>query len=531
MNTGIPHATSAAQASYAPSLYNEDLAPTPVAKRTWSTWSYTALWLGMVSSAFAFAFLGTFIALGMSAAQALTVVLVGAVVQTLLMSLTGRVGAKHGLPFAVWARTAFGQKGANLPAILRGLIAVGWFGVQSYLGSTAVNLMISTAVPAWKDFADPYILGAPANLFISMILFWGASFFALRNGMDTVRRLQQWSGPLVFLALVPPFIWAINAAGGLGPIFTGPSSFDSTGSFLLMGLLPGVALFISGSWATMVLNYPDLTRFAKSNRKQFLGTVIGLPIGSVVFYGMSAVIVSGTQVATGKVLWNPSDILAEIGNPFMSFVGALIIAIATMATNIAANLVSPSYDFTNALPKIFTFKRAGVFSIILAFLYLPWLIMDTPAFAAIMNNIGAIAGPATGILLADYYLLRRQRVDIDALYTHGSVYRPYNWWNIGALLLATGFIILSQFIPAIAGVYQYAPLVGIVLGMLLCLAFAPLARATGYADMYEPSGELGVENAALATEDAARAARSELDLDLELTTEVQPDGSRSSDLD
>lgn len=522
MNAGT---TPTGHPGYAPTLYNEDLAPTPVSQRTWGTWSYTALWLGMVSSAFAFAFLGTFIALGMSAAQALMVVLIGAVVQTLLMSLTGRVGAKHGLPFAVWARTAFGQKGANLPAVLRGLIAVGWFGVQSYLGSTAVNLMISTVIPPFKDLTQPVILGAPLNLLISMVLFWGASFLCLRDGIESIRRLQQWAGPLVFIALIPPFIWAVVSAGGFGPIFSGPSRFESMGAFLLMGLLPGVALFISGSWATMVLNYPDLTRFAQSNRKQFMGTLLGLPLGSLVFYGMSAVIVSGTQVVTGKTLWNPADILAEINNPIMSFVGAGVIAIATMSTNVAANLVSPAYDFTNALPKIFTFKRAGAFAIIAGFAYMPWLIMDSPAFTTIMNYIGAIAGPATGILLADYYLIRRQRIDIDALYTPGQRYHAYNWWNIGALVIATTFIIVSQMIPGLGFFYAYAPLLGILLGMALCLAFAPLARRNGLADMYEPVGDLGIEQVdAASVSDAADAIETDAasEIDARLAAERTP---------
>lgn len=447
----------------------------------------------MVGSAFAFAFLGTFIAMGMSATQALSVVLIGAVVQTLLMSLTGRVGARHGIPFAVWARTAFGQKGANFPAVLRGLIAVGWFGVQSYLGATAVNLMVATVVPAWKGLTNPVILGAPTNLFISMVLYWAVSFIALRDGIDTIRRFQQWAGPLVFLVLIPPFIWAIVQAGGLGPIFSGPSTYAGTPDFLIHGLMPGVALFISGSWATMVLNYPDLTRFARSNRKQFKGTLIGLPLGSLVFYGMSAVIVSGTQVASGKTLWNPSDILAEIGNPVLSFVGALVIALATMSTNVAANLVSPAYDFTNALPKVLTFKRAGAIAIILGFVYMPWLIMDTPAFTAIMNNIGAIAGPATGILLADYYLIRRERIDVRSLYTPGLRYRSVNWWNVAALVIATTVLISGQFIPGLMFLYEYAPLLGIVMGGGLCLAFAPVARRHGYREMYEPVGDPGTE--------------------------------------
>jgi len=356
--------------------------------------------------------------------------------------------------------------------------------------------MFGTFLPFWNGWTEPTLLGAPANLFVSMIVFWSASYLIFRNGMESVRKFQQWAGPAVFIVLVPPCIWAITSAGGLGPIFSGPSIYSTTWGFLVAGFLPGVALFLSGSWMTLVLNYPDLTRFARSNRKQSIGTLIGLPLGSLLFYGMSAIIVSGTQVVTGKALWNPADILAVVDNPFLSFFGGLVICVATMSTNVAANLVSPSYDFTNAFPRILNFKRAAVSSMIVGFLYMPWLLLGTPAFTAIMNNIGAIIGPAIGILIADYYFIRRQRIDIPALYTKGSRYwglGGYNWVNVAVLLIGTVLIASGQFIPSLSFLFEYSAFVGIAIGMALCLGLAPLARRLGLAEMYEPVGEQGSE--------------------------------------
>lgn len=486
-----------------PRLVNADLLPTPVGERRWTSWNFAALWMGMIHSAFGFAVIGGMIATGMSAWQALAVVFVANMIQMGLMALTGRVGSRHGIPFAVWARSVFGSFGANVPALLRGIVAIGWFGVQSFLGSTAINVLLGTSIHAWGSWNTVYA-GVAANLWASMIVYWAINFLLIRHGMETIRRFESWAGPMIFLVMLPLVVWALRQMHGLGPVFDHSSGFSSTSEFLAKGFLPGVALFISASWATMVLNLPDLTRFASSNRAQLKGLFFGLPLATLVFYGMAAVIVSGTQAATGKVIWNPADVLVAIHNPVIAIVGALAIAIATMSVNLAANIVSPAYDLTNLLPKVLTFKRAGTISILLGFVYMPWKLMQNPAtLFSILNNVGAVIAPATGILIADYYIVRRCHLDVPALYRKDSVYwahRGFNYWSLGVLVAATGFCVAGQFVAAISWAYDYASVFGIALGFGLYLLILPLARKSSISTAFEPVGDVGREYVTLANE-------------------------------
>ncbi|HSF26248.1 MAG TPA: NCS1 family nucleobase:cation symporter-1 [Actinomycetes bacterium] len=488
-----------------PLLINADLMPTPVSQRRWTSWNFAALWMGMIHSAFGFAVIGGMIATGMSAWQALGVVFVANMIQMGLMALTGRVGSRHGIPFAVWARSAFGSFGANIPALLRGVVAVGWFGVQSFLGSTAINVLLGTSLSFWKEW-DTVIAGVSANLWASMLVYWAINFLLIRHGMETIRRFESWAGPMIFVVMLPLVIWAFAQMDGLGPVFDHATGYSSTGEFMAKGFLPGVALFISASWATMVLNLPDLTRFARSNRSQVKGLFVGLPLATLVFYGMAAIIVSGTQAATGEVLWNPADVLVAIGNPVVAIVGAIAIAVATMSVNLAANIVSPAYDFTNLLPKLLTFKRAASISILLGFLYMPWKLMENPdTLFSVLNNVGAVIGPATGILIADYYIARGRRLDVAALYQRGSAYwahKGYNYWSIGVLVLGTGFCIMGQFVGAIGWAYDYASVFGPVLGFVLYLLVLPLARKSPIAEAFAPLGDTGEEYDNLASRTA-----------------------------
>lgn len=477
-----------------PGLSNPDLDPTPVHQRTWTAWSYAALWMGMIHSAFGFAVVGGMIATGMSAWQALLVVAVANAIQLGLMVFTGRIGARHGIPFAVWARSAFGPLGANVPALLRGFVAIGWFGVQSYLGATALNALLGTVFAGWKGM-DAQVLGVAVNLWLAMLLYWGISFTVIHHGMETVRRFETWAGPMVLLVMIPLTIWALVKGHGLGPVFDLKSKHPGF-SFVGTPLLTGVALFISASWATMVLNLPDLTRFARSNRAQVRGTLIGLPIATLLFYGMATIIVSGTEAATGKVLWNPADVLVAINIPVLTVIGALMITIATLSVNVAANLVSPAYDITNFLPRVFTFKRAAALSIVLAFAYMPWKLMESPnTLFQVLNNVSAVIGPAAGILIADYYLVRRRRLDVPDLYRMQGRYRAWRGFNLvglGALALGTVPCILGQLVGAIGWAFTYAFFVGFAIGFV---AYPLLVMVTGRrrAAEFEPSGDEGVE--------------------------------------
>jgi NCS1 family nucleobase:cation symporter-1 len=273
------------QPDWHPSLANDDLVPVPVEQRTWTWFSYAALWMGMIHNVVAFSIMGGMIAAGMSGWQALLAVLLGGLIQLGFLTITGRIGSRHGIPFAVWARSAFGVYGANIPALIRGGVAIAWGGVQIYLGATALNALLGAVFSGWTGLADNVVFGVGVDLWIAMISFWLLHYLVFRHGMETIRRFETWAGPLVIVVMIPLTIWAVTKAGGVGSVFTAESKFDGFNSFVFGagGLLAAIALYISGSWSTMILNYPDLTRFARSNRAQTIGTLIGLPVASILF--------------------------------------------------------------------------------------------------------------------------------------------------------------------------------------------------------------------------------------------------------
>ncbi len=482
-------------------LTNSDLIPVPVENRTWTWWSFSALWMGMVHNVFNFTWIGGLMSvMGMSVWEALSVAIAGNIIMTILIGLNGRVGSRHGIPFAVWSRSAFGVFGANIPAVTRGFVAIGWFSVQSYLGSTAINVLFEVTIPYWKEVGSTSLLGAPTNLMIAMIIYWMINIFVVKKGMDAVRRFENWAGPMVFIVLAFLLVWVIKGAGGLGPILHTPSKFKNMNEFILVSFIPMIALYISGSWATMVLNISDITRFARSNKEQFWGTMIGMPLASFVFYFMSAVIVSCGAAIFGKTLWNPADILLEINNPILSICGAILLAIATISVNIPANIVSPAYDLANLLPRVFNFKRGAIFSIILSFMFMPWIFMKNPeAFYGIINNAGALIGPATGIIMADFFIIRKQKLDVLEMFKVNGAYRYVKGFSpiaLGVLFLSTVTIFVGEFVPHVEWLYKYAWFVGLALGFVFYLAavYGVIKLKGKIPPEYEERGTIGAEN-------------------------------------
>lgn len=488
-----------------PLLTNADLAPTPTEQRRWTWWHFSALWMGMVHNIYNFTWIGGLVALGMSVEQALVIALVGNLIQTVVIGLNGRVGARHGIPFAVWARTAFGVFGANIPAVLRGLIAIGWFGIQSYLAATAINLLLTTAIPAWHHLDGHGWLGMSPAMWITMVVYWAINFLVTRHGMETVRRFESWAGPAIFVVMLGLLIWSVVHAGGTGHIISQHSRFHSTGDYLTKGFFPALALYISGSWAAMCLNIPDLTRFARSNRDQFWGTMIGLPLASLVYFGMVGIIVSATETVFGKAYWNPTDVISAINNPVFSIFGALLLALATLSVNIPANLVSPAYDLTNLFPKWMNFRRASYIAMVIAFVYMPWKLMQSPTtLYNVLDNIGVVIGPITGILIADYYLVRRQRIDVAELYRVTGRYRStkgFNLVGLGVLAAGVGLSLAGEETPGIHGLYQYSWFVGLAFGFVVYLGVTAAVcrlRASAPAE-FAPAGDLGQEARSIAS--------------------------------
>lgn len=482
-----------------PRLTNADLVPNPIEKRNWTWWNFTALWMGMVHNLFGFTVIGGMMVAGLSAGQALLAVGLASLIILAFLGLTGRIGARFGIPYPVWARSAYGVFGANVPAVIRGLVAIMWFGVQNYLGATVVNALLISASGAWRSLGQNNLLGQKVTFWIALLLFWSINFLVINHGMDTIRRFESWAGPMVLIVMVGLVIWALKQAHGIGPIFSSPSKYKTTSSFLGEGLVPAVALFISASWATMILNYPDLTRFARSNRDQVIGTFIGLPVATVLYYGMSAIVVSGAQVVTHKTLWNLGDVLVVVGNPIVSIVGAILLGIATISVNIPANLVSPAYDMTNLWPRVFTFKRGLIAGILLAFLYMPWHWMENPnTLFSLINNVGAVLGPATGILLADYFIIRARRLDVPDLYRVDGRYQGFHGFNvvsIAVLVVATVPILLGEVWSPFSGLFTYAWFFGVGFAFVLYLVVVTLIRAVSSANRpeFEPAGSEGTE--------------------------------------
>jgi NCS1 family nucleobase:cation symporter-1 len=481
-----------------PSLTNPDLAPTPLTERRWTWWHYATLWMGMVHNIFNFTWMGGLIVIGFSVWQAFIIAAAGTLIQTFVIGYNGRVGSRYGIPFPVWARASFGVRGANIPALLRGAVAVGWFGVQSYLAALAVNLLFRTAMPAWRSLDHYSFLGASANLWIAMVVYWLLNFLVLRHGMETIRRFEVWAGPAIFVVVAIMLGWILTSAHGVGPLFSQPSHIGMA-DFFETKFIPGVALFIAGSWATMALNIPDLTRFARSNKEQFWGTMIGLPAASIVYYAMAALIVSAGIDLFHKTLWNPADVLTAINIPALSVIGALILALATISVNIPANIVSPSYDLNNLAPRLFTFKRAAVVAIIISFVYGPWEIMKNPdTLYSVLDNIGAVLGPILGIVMADFFIVRRRRLAVRDLYQPDGIYRAsggYNLVAIGVFLAVTAVLIIGEYVPPVGWLYNNAWFVGVILGFVVYTAIVILLRAAKArsAAQFQAVGSEGIE--------------------------------------
>src|SRR5229473_3613968 len=323
------------------SLYNEDLAPIPASRRSWSTYNYAALWIAMSVNIPTYMLASGMIAGGMSWRQAIFTVFLGNVLVLAPMLLNAHAGAKYGIPFPVFARASFGVLGANVPAILRALVACGWFGIQTWIGGEAINAMVTALVPAWRDFHG--------GVWICFAGFWLLHVIVIMRGIRTIRFLQGITAPFLLLIGVALLAWAVVKAGGFGTMLAAPSKFQTFGEFFhfFIPSLTGVV----GFWATVALNIPDFTRYARSQRAQVLGQALGLPATMTFYSFIGIAVTSATVLIFGQAIWDPVQVLARLGNPIAVVIVMLALLLATLNVNVAANLVSPSNDFSNLSPR------------------------------------------------------------------------------------------------------------------------------------------------------------------------------------
>jgi len=429
------------------SLYNEDLAPIPQNKRTWGTWNYAALWISMSLCIPTYMLASSLIEGGMNWWQSILTIFIGNTVVLIPMILNGHAGAKYGIPFPVFARASFGTTGANIPAILRAIVACGWFGIQTWIGGFAIYQMLKLWIPALVTLPQifPDSFGLQTGPAICFFLFWLLNMFVVYLGVESIKKL------LVFKAFFLPFaalallLWAINAGHGLGPILAQPSKLS--GAAFWAYFFPALTGMV-GFWATLSLNIPDFTRYAKSQKAQINGQIIGLPPSMTLFAFIGVVVTSATFIIYGETIWDPVVLAGKFENKLLVSIAMIAVAISTLATNIAANIVSPANDFSNLSPKKINFRTGGYITGVIGILIFPWkLIADPNGYIFTwLIAYSSLLGPVGGIMIADYYFIRKQQLKVDELYRHHGRYGFKNGFNNAAIIA-----LLAGIIPNIPG--------------------------------------------------------------------------------
>ena len=436
-------------------LINQDLAPTSPAQRTWSTYNYIALWFSMSMEVSTYMLASSLIAGGMNWKQALGTILLGNLIVLIPMLLNAHAGAKYGIPFPVFVRAPFGLRGANLPALLRAFVACGWFGIQSWIGGQAIAAMIHVLWPATANM--------PAVLWACFLGFWLLNMVVVWRGVESIRFLQSYSAPFMVIMSFTLLFWMLHKAGGFGPMLSAPSHFTSTRSFLHF-FFPSLTAMV-GYWATLSLNIPDFTRYAKSQESQIVGQAFGLPVAMTLYCFIGIAVTSASAVLFGAPIWNPIDLLGRFHQPFVAFLAMIALLVATLNVNIGANVVSPSNDFSNLAPRLISYRTGGLITGFLGLAMMPWKLMSSFGnyiFGWLVGYSGLL-GPVAGIMVADYFLIRHTRLDIHSLYHCGGPYEYTHGINPRAITaLASGVIIalIGLFVPSLRWLYDYAWFVG-----------------------------------------------------------------------
>src|SRR5882757_9828388 len=421
------------------SLSNADLAPVPPEQRTWNLWNFAALWVSMAACIPTYMLASSLIGGGMNWSQAIFTIFLGNVIVLIPMVLNAHAGTRYGIPFPVYCRAAFGTVGANVPAVLRALVACGWFGIQTWIGGAAIYKICVVIFHLHPEPPTNW-LGITGGQFGCFMFFWAINMWVIYRGIDTIRWLLNIKAPLLIALGLLLLWWAWSKAGGFGPILSQPSAFDvgqpKAGQFWTY-FFPALTGMV-GFWATLSLNIPDFSRYAKTQRDQILGQTIGLPTTMGLYSFIGVAVTSATTIIYGTTIWDPIDVLTRFKNPVVLVVAMVALCIATLATNIAANVVSPANDFAHLAPKKITFRIGGLITGLVGIAMMPWKLVADPSgyIFTWLIAYSALLGPIGGIMIADYFVIRRKELSVAALYsaTGGYAYSGgISWVAIAAL--------------------------------------------------------------------------------------------------
>jgi nucleobase:cation symporter-1, NCS1 family len=454
-------------------LYNRDLAPVPVSRRNWSTYNYAALWIGMAHCIPTYMLASGLMASGMNWSQAIFTILLGNTIVLIPILLNSHPGTKYGIPFPVFARAAYGTLGSNVPALMRALVACGWFGIQGWIGGEAVQTLLGTVIPAWPTLLGSGFGGHTTTEWLSFLLFWSLNVYIIYRGMDLLRAVENWAAPFVLVMTALLLWWAVSRANGIGPLLAEPGKFRTVGEFLPI-FFPSLTAMI-GYWATLSLNMPDFTRFGRSQREQMIGQVVALPTTMSLFAAMGVLITSATVIIYGEAIWDPVKLVGRFSSPLVVAISMFTAVVATLAVNIAANVVSPANDFANAFPRFISFKTGGLITGILGILIEPWRLLADPSgyiFTWLLGYSGGL-GSIAGVLIADYWIIRKKELRLEDLYLPDGVYRGWKWPAILATATGCALAWSGLVIGPLRPLYDYAWFVGFIASAVVYVALRP----------------------------------------------------------
>jgi NCS1 family nucleobase:cation symporter-1 len=457
---GEPNAETSPH-SFDPRLSNEDLAP--LKKQTWTSYNIFAFWMSDVHSVGGYVTAGSLFALGLASWQVLIALLIGISIVYFLCNLVAKPSQLAGVPYPVVSRTVFGVIGANIPAIIRGLIAVAWYGIQTYLASAALVVVALKLWPGLASIADADTVGfAGLSLlgWMAFLLLWVVQAFVFWRGMDSIRKFIDFCGPAVYVVM-----FALAIYLNLGSVQL--SGWDS-----IPVMLSAIALVVS-YFSGPMLNFGDFSRYGKSFKAVKRGNFLGLPLNFLVFSILTVVCAAATVPVFGELITDPVQTVARIDNVYAIILGALTFAIATVGINIVANFVSPAFDFSNVSPQRISWRMGGMIAAVGSVLITPWNLYSSPdVIHYTLDTLGAFIGPLFGVLIADFYLIRKQRIVVEDLYTmsHEGRYWYKGGFNPNAIIAtATGAVLaaLTVFIPALHGAANYSWFIGCGIGLLV----------------------------------------------------------------
>nr|WP_067287297.1 NCS1 family nucleobase:cation symporter-1 [Marinobacterium profundum] len=452
------------------SLYNEDLAPIPVEKRTWGWFEIFNVWSNDIQSLFGYTLAASlFISYGLNGWAVFAAIILAGFIVMGLVNLSGAPSVRYGIPYPVMARASMGVRGANFPAVIRGIVAIFWYGVQTYFASTAIALLINTL---FTIESTATFLGMTAVDWTAFVLVWLFQIYLFWQGIDWITRFLNWAGPLVYLVMFAllAVIW-YKAGGGLldavGTIFSGASDYTGS-SFSAFVAIVGTMI---AYFAAVVINFGDFSRFVRSESEMKKGNLLGLPVSLAVFSFIALFVTAGTVVLFGEALTNPTDIIARVDNTFLTVVAAITFFAATIGINLVANFIPPAYDIANLAPSKISFRMGGLITAVIAFFIGGlWVsLVSQVGIAGFVDTLGAVLAPVYGIMIVDYYLIKGGNLDIQDLFSADPKGKYYfdGGWNKKAILgfcVAGVFSIGTVWVPALEALSGYGWVIGALLG-------------------------------------------------------------------